>query len=144
MRHGRAREDQSPDYERELTGRGIEDVQENIRAAISRGASPGKVISSPLVRARQTAELVMAELESVREVDIWEELLPSGNPLTVALRLEALDEADAPVLVTHQPFAGELIDYLTGERVGMSTSAIAGISFNIAEQAGSLEWIISD
>ncbi|MBD3648444.1 MAG: histidine phosphatase family protein [Pseudomonadales bacterium] len=144
MRHGQAREDQFPDFDRELTDAGIADVCENVGVLVDRGLMPGKVIASPLVRARQTAGHVLEQLGLRQDMEIWEELVPSGNPLAVTRRLERLEETDNPLLVTHQPFASELIDWLTGERVGMSTAAIAEISFNPVEQVGDLECIIDD
>ena len=74
-----------------------------------------RVLSSPLVRAVQTAELVAAALSEARTVEVLVALAPDGNARDVeyALRAAAAQVGDgAVVLVGHEPAlsaVGELL-----------------------------------
>jgi phosphohistidine phosphatase len=92
-----------PDPERWLTEAGVERTRAAARGLRALGISPEVVLSSPYVRARQTADIAIQELnlstDALREVNA---LTPTGDPDDV---LAALAEHDAgAVLCTgHAP-----------------------------------------
>ena len=70
------------------------------------------LISSPLVRARQTAEILASRYPDAQRLE-WPELSPAGEAPQIAERLTKLP-ADATVaLVGHEPDLSELIAWLT-------------------------------
>ncbi len=71
LRHGTASDLASSDAERELTREGEEEAQIAGSALAELGVKPSHILSSPLARARQTAEIA-AQLSSPRRRRIAE------------------------------------------------------------------------
>ena len=73
--------------------------------------------SSPLVRARQTAEMVAKDLKARRQLELVEELSPGGDAVKLIKKLRALKPAPKNILlVGHEPDLSELISrFVTGK-----------------------------
>ena len=103
MRHGPA-EDQSAtgrDYDRKLTSSGR--TRTEIAAhELGRWERPKRVISSPLVRTVETAEVVMSALGLACELETREELAPGGDAIGLVSELAA-QAAKRVILIGHEP-----------------------------------------
>ena len=107
VRHAKA-EPGSPDELRALTTEG--QVQARRLAERLAGEHPSVVVSSPLLRARQTADAIARAADAPLRVD--DRLAPGA---TAAALLDVLDDADGTVVaVGHQPDCGEIAAALTG------------------------------
>ena len=110
-----------PDEARELTGKGrgqAEDLGERLAALPD---PPAIVLSSPLVRARQTAEAIAAATGAPLEID--GRLAPGATILHLR---EALTGRPGPVAtVGHQPDCSEIALAATGRDPGFSPAAMA-------------------
>jgi phosphohistidine phosphatase len=106
LRHGEAQAHARSDAERELTAHGREEVLKS--AAHLLGKPLTRIIASPYVRARQTAELVRQALGFSEPIAIAPWLTPESNPGQVLSRLDAYGSDDI-LLVSHQPLVGALI-----------------------------------
>jgi phosphohistidine phosphatase len=114
MRHGPA-DDTAPsgrDFHRALTPEGREIVARAARALRqARGDDPLHILSSPLHRARETADIVASLLASPPEVEIHDDLAADAElPLALVGTLRAAG-ADA-LLVGHQPILEDLVRLL--------------------------------
>ncbi|MEG5263148.1 phosphohistidine phosphatase SixA [Pseudomonas sp. JDS28PS106] len=109
LRHGEAQPKAASDPARELTAHGRDQVLHS--AARLRGAALVRIIASPYVRARQTAELVRQALDFARPVEIVDWLTPDSDPRGVLAQLDALD-GESVLLVSHQPLVGALVGLL--------------------------------
>ena len=110
-----------PDEARELTGKGRQQAQELGERLAARPEPPASVLSSPLVRARQTAEAIAAATGAPLEID---GRLAPGATLT-HLR-EAVAGRPGPVAtVGHQPDCSEIALAATGRDPGFSPGAMA-------------------
>ena len=91
------------DLHRHLTAQG----REQARALGDRmrwyDCAPTHVWSSPLVRAIQTAELVVAGLQATAAVEVVPALAPDGAVRDVVASLQALADDAAVLLVGHEP-----------------------------------------
>ena len=119
-RHGRAVGSVAGgDAARWLTDRGRAEIRQ-LAAELARRAVPlDCIVSSPLVRAVQTAELFAAALGFAGTLTIISALQPSGEAAAAALSLAA---AGAHVLaVSHEP----LVSTLAGELAGVASSGFA-------------------
>jgi phosphohistidine phosphatase len=74
--------------------------------------APSFVWHSPLVRARETAELLLNGLASEAALVETPGLLPEDDPLEIATRLETIATAINIALVGHQPHLGALLTQL--------------------------------
>ena len=103
MRHGPA-EDQAVtgrDFDRTLTPSGRSRT-ELAAHELGRWERPKRVISSPLVRTIETAEVVMAALGLTFELETREELAPGGD--AVGLLGELADQgAKRVIVIGHEP-----------------------------------------
>ncbi|HEV7558980.1 MAG TPA: phosphohistidine phosphatase SixA [Kofleriaceae bacterium] len=76
---------------------------------------PTRVWSSPLVRAVQTAELVVSGLHSATTIEILPSLAPSESPRGVVTAIHALPADALVVIVGHEPTLSELGALLVGD-----------------------------
>lgn len=103
LRHAIA-EDGRPgmkDWDRELTDEGREQATMVASALRALGVKPGIVLSSPLVRTRQTAEIVAPLLGS--GVDFVDVLQPGNSSLKDLEQVLHSYDADSVMLVGHEP-----------------------------------------
>ena len=134
MRHGEAEKRNSggSDEERALTERGRKEVLTTIQTLSRLGGRVDLVLCSPLVRARQSAEIACEVLSLRIEPLVEETLEPSATPYEFYSILAQRFRANHSSLlaVSHQPLVSSLISGLLGvedSRVSMPTSAVAGI-----------------
>ncbi len=99
-----------PDELRRLTLRGRDQARELGRRLARESVHPDAVLSSPLLRARETAEAVARELATDSEPD--DRLGPGCTP--EALRDAVRDRGETVVTVGHQPDCGRIAAALTG------------------------------
>jgi phosphohistidine phosphatase len=121
LRHGDAEDSEGkPDAERELTKKGERQARDAGRALKELGVEIDVCLTSPKVRARQTAELACKELGAKVEDD---ERLSGGDfdPLELAAgRGEVM-------MVGHEPDFSGAVALATGSRVKMKKGGIAAI-----------------
>src|SRR3954467_12211147 len=114
LRHGIAAEPGTAgitrDADRPLTADGEKKVGKIARAMKAMELSFDAIVSSPYVRARQTAELVAESLGSTERLQLSEHLTPEGE---VRALLESMNRAHARaenvLLVGHEPYLSDLI-----------------------------------
>ena len=103
-----------PDDLRPLTPAGREQARSLGAQLRSEGVRAGVVLTSPLLRARETGALIARELGA--DVSVQEALAPGATPDSVArvARQSVGAEAGAVVAVGHQPDCGRIAAALTG------------------------------
>lgn len=103
----------SRDADRPLTPKGKRRVRA-IAAALKRlGVKPDLILTSPYLRARQTAGIVAEMLRAKGRLKLCSHLIPSGGirHLIEFIR-QAEPEADALLLVGHEPYLSSLASLL--------------------------------
>lgn len=134
------------DFDRHLTPAGLALLERQARALRYLEADIQACYSSPLVRARQTAEQLAGPYGC--EVQTHEAL---GNApyLSGVAGLLAETEARSLLLVTHQPFVVQLTSWLlTGDSEVVShfgTASVACLRLHLLEPAprGELQWLLT-
>jgi phosphohistidine phosphatase len=122
LRHGEAA-DGSPDAERPLTERGEEQARAAGGALKALGVELDACLSSPKVRAADTARLACEQLAGV-EVTLEPAL--AGGPFDVEAL--ATPHGDHVLLVGHDPDFSMAIHRFTGAQVRMKKGAMAAVS----------------
>jgi phosphohistidine phosphatase len=120
LRHAEAA-DGSPDDERPLTERGIMQAQDAGRALEQLGVPIDVCLSSPKLRAMQTAQLACAAIG----VDVTGEPRLSGGPFDAHDLVAGLGDV---LLVGHDPSFSLTLHDLTGAQARMKKGGLAGIS----------------
>jgi len=100
------------DAERPLTARGIERTRLAARGLSRMLGDVTLVLTSPLARSRQTAELVTEILEPTQGVETFDGLAPDRAYRAILARLGECHSSDVVVLVGHEPQLGKLAGML--------------------------------
>jgi phosphohistidine phosphatase len=115
LRHGIAVEAGTPgfenDRERPLTAKGERRMQRSAKGMLALGLSYDLILSSPYLRARQTAEIVAQVLNTPEGVHLSDVLAPEGNPRQLIETVHS-DGRDDILLVGHEPYLSRLISTL--------------------------------
>lgn len=143
FRHGLAEPgtDRLPDHERALTAVGSERIERAVRVLKALDAVPAYLLTSPLVRARQTAEILAEGLGLTAQVR--PELAPGfGLPALEALVAD-LNDGDI-MLVGHEPDLSVTIGALTGGVVLMKKGGMARVDLvGYRPLRGALVWLLA-
>jgi phosphohistidine phosphatase len=146
LRHGRALPaDVAGDAARPLSPEGAEEVARLGARLRALDAGPTRAFASPLVRARQTAEIVCRACVPPREIESLPELAPDVEPATLVARLASeLERGDRALTVGHQPLLGEFVRLLTGESRGIRPATLVRIvcEIRIAPGSGRIETVL--
>ena len=121
LRHGEA-EDGSPDAERPLTEKGQRQSRAAGAALKKLGVKPDACLSSPKVRAADTAKLACEQLDGV-EVQLEPRL--AGGPIEPDALAAGL--GDHVLMVGHDPDFSMAVHSLTGAQVRMKKGGLAGV-----------------
>lgn len=110
-----------PEPERPLTAKGVQKSRQAALGLADLGVKPDVILTSPFVRAAQTAEIFAEALGIPQDkIRACEALKPAGNPADVlkdAVRLKAKEA----MCFGHAPHLDQMIAQLAGAR-GMFTS----------------------
>lgn len=149
IRHGVAAErgDEYPDdSKRPLTAEGISILRKEARALNVLGIGFDHIITSPLVRTRQTAEVFAEHLKARPSVSLSDALAPAGTPAAVMQELAKHMRRAHVALVGHEPGIGELAARLMGSRepLAFKKGAICRLDFEVfpPKGKGSLRWFL--
>jgi phosphohistidine phosphatase len=107
-------EDWPDDDKRPLTERGISRFKEVVQGLAAIDVAVDEIFTSPLVRAKQTAELLAAGLPGKATVKILDALAPGHTPASVLAQLSRTAKRRRLMLVGHEPDLGELAAHLIG------------------------------
>jgi phosphohistidine phosphatase len=140
LRHGEADWPNwdKPDNERPLTERGRKEMKCVAKFLDRLKFSADAILTSPLPRASQTAEIVAKRLGIELKTD---PALAHGFNVERLRRLLAKDDADCVMVVGHEPAFSEVIKELTGGEIKLSKAGVALLEVNRGCTSGKLLWL---
>jgi phosphohistidine phosphatase len=140
LRHGEADWPNwdKPDNERPLTERGRKEMKRVAKFLDRLKFTADAILTSPLPRASQTAEIVAKRLGIELKT---EPALAHGFSVERLRRLVAKAEADCVMVVGHEPAFSEVIKELTGGQVKLSKAGVALLEVNRGCTSGRLLWL---
>lgn len=148
LRHGDAIESPAlPDPDRPLSDLGIRQAESAARLLVALSITPEIILSSPLLRARQTAERVRSMIQS-GIVRVSEYLSPGSDPGGIIKELDQ-QTCESALLVSHQPFLGNLAARLLGVSAEIRIEIRKGslLALDIArplqDSAATLRWLLT-
>ena len=150
IRHGVAEErgDAWPDdAKRPLSEDGIERFQRSARGLARLDVWIDVVLTSPLVRARQTADIVASAFDPRPSIITIESLAPGGSYPSLVADLEKHGRKTRIALVGHEPGIGELGARLIGSRHSFEFKKGAVCRIDVDEippvGPGDLRWFLT-
>ena len=118
MRHGiavmRGATTMIDDAKRPLTPEGKQKMRDIASGLVRAGFEPDWIVSSPLVRAVESAEIVEEALSSKPPLDFCDALRPGGDPEELVTFLAKRSNRRRVLVVGHEPDLGELAARLIG------------------------------
>lgn len=152
LRHGDAGEPgeaKVKDGERPLTPKGIQRTKQLAEKLRQMEISFDAILSSPLVRAKETAEIIARELKFDGKVELTDSLTPSGNMENLVRQLTMLRPSPKNVLlVGHEPYLSGFISLLCTGGPGMGLEMKKGglcrleVEAPICGKCAALEWLL--
>ena len=150
IRHGIAEErgDGWPDdRKRPLTNAGLSRLRREASGLARLGAGFDVVLTSPLVRTRQTAEAIASQFDPRPPIVAVESLSPEGNYQAMLTDLEKQSRRSRIALVGHEPGIGEFAARLAGSRrpLVFKKGAVCRIDLEtlLPTGRGSLRWFLT-
>ncbi len=137
------------DYARTLTEDGRRKLRQVLAAAAEAHVMPSKLLSSPLVRTIQTAEIAAEVLHFKGEILQTPVLKPGATPGQVWEEIRLFRSEPSLLLVGHNPLMSDLAGYLMGSpnmQIDFKKGALMKIqlhSFPAAGPRGSLCWYLT-
>ena len=149
LRHGIAENARAgmTDADRALTTEGDEKLREVLRSARKAKAQPALILTSPLRRAVETAEIA-AEVLGMSEKPVRTDALAPGSwPQEIWREIQANRSAGSVLLAGHEPLLGQCVGYLLGcpsLEVDFKKGALARIDIDhfSGEPRGALKWLL--
>ncbi len=135
------------DTKRPLSEDGIARMRKAARGLSRIGLALDVVLTSSLVRAKQTAELVAAALNPKPPISVVDSLAPGGTYLEIVADLEKHARRKRIALVGHEPGIGEFAARLIGSRhsIEFRKGAVCRIDLDAIPPSspGDLRWLLT-
>ncbi len=152
LRHGKAHERSAkfqPDSKRPLTPDGIKAMRKVARGMRKLKLSFDLVLTSPYVRAAQTAQIA-AEVLGAKKVLLSESLIAEADGRELIAEInESYGRAENILLVGHEPYMSHLLSVLLtgkdGLEINLKKAGLAKISLNHLHhgKCARLEWLLT-
>jgi phosphohistidine phosphatase len=150
VRHGVAAErgEAYPDdTKRPLTAQGISRLRKEVKGLIALDVRFDQILTSPLLRARQTAEVLASGLSPKPPVAVSHALAPGGKYSALIDDLSRHARRSRIALVGHEPDLGALAARMAGSRrpIEFRKGAICRIDFEALPPTGPghLRWFLT-
>lgn len=136
------------DEDRPLTERGRERMQKASRGIRELIDQFDLILSSPLVRARQTAQIVAEQFDCEDKLEFTDLLLPSGLAVELRKELSRRRSVQNVLLVGHEPMLSEFVAFMVDARgaiLALKKGGMCCVEFNHDKsyERGELKWLLT-
>jgi phosphohistidine phosphatase len=153
IRHAIAVDEGTSDYEsdseRPLTDKGRKKMRQIAKSLRNLGVEFDLILSSPYVRARETAEILADVFKMKKKIVFSDNLIPMGNPELLITEVNEKYSVDSIALVGHEPHLSTLVGLLVAENAKIDvTLKKGGVCYLSAddlhhEHRATLEWLLT-
>jgi phosphohistidine phosphatase len=137
------------DSDRPLTDKGRKKMRQIAKGLRALGVEFDLILSSPYVRARETAEILSDVFKMKKEIAFSETLTPMADPDAVISEINETYSVDNLALVGHEPHLSSLVGLLTSENakldVTIKKGGVVRLSTDDLRQSrrAALEWVLT-
>jgi phosphohistidine phosphatase len=150
LRHGEAGNRMSvaeEDSERPLTPEGRIEMQKIAKSLKAVGLQTNKIYTSPLKRARETADIT-ARILKIPTLEEWDELKPDGSKAALYRKLARFEPNSRLILVGHEPYLSSMIGEIigtTGARLVLKKGGLGKLRITsfTPQISGELRWLLT-
>jgi len=135
------------DSERPLTPEGRTEMEKIAKSLKAIGLQTDRIYTSPLRRARETAEIAAKILE-IPTLEEWDELKPDGSKTGLYRKLARLGQNSRPILVGHEPYLTSMIGEIMGTtsaKIVLKKGGVAKVRITsfTPRVSGELRWLLT-
>jgi phosphohistidine phosphatase len=134
------------DTKRPLTERGMNRFRDAVKGLRRLDVAVDEIFTSPLVRAKQTAEILAAGLDGKPPIKVLDALAPGHAPASLMTQLARVAKRRRIALVGHEPDLGELAAHLigAGRALAFKKGGVCRIDLGslTSKRAASLTWFL--
>lgn len=134
------------DSKRPLTERGINRFKDAVKGLRRLDVVVDEIFTSPLVRARQTADILAAGLDGKPPIKVLDALAPGHTAASVMAQLARVAKRRRIALIGHEPDLGELAAHLigAGRALPFKKGGVCRIDLGslTSKHAASLTWFL--
>jgi phosphohistidine phosphatase len=136
------------DADRALTDEGIIRLRQVVQVAQAAGMKPDLVLSSPYLRAKQTAEVAHLLTGCEEPIVFSDALTPSGSSAGAWDEIRIHRGSDPLLVVSHDPLISSLLSFLLGTSSYVHSFKKAGLAklelhHLGARPGGELQWLLT-
>ncbi len=142
--------DYEQDSERPLTDKGRKKMRQIARGLRNLGVEFDLILSSPYVRARETAEILADVFKMKKKLAFSENLIPMADPQLLIPEINEKYSVDSVALVGHEPHLSTFVGLLTAENAKIDlTLKKGGVCYLTADDLhhddhrATLEWLLT-
>jgi phosphohistidine phosphatase len=149
IRHAIAVDEYEDDSQRPLTDKGKKKMRSIAKGLRALGVEFDLILSSPYVRAAETAEIVADVFKLKKEVKFSENLVPSGDPNLLIAEMNEKYTAGSVAIVGHEPFLTALIGLLVADNASVDITLKKGGVCSLSAddlhhtRKASMDWLLT-
>jgi phosphohistidine phosphatase len=153
IRHAIAVDRGTPEYEddsqRPLTDKGKKKMRQIAKGLQTLGVDFDLILSSPYVRAKETAEILAEVLKTKTAVAFSENLIPMGDPDLLIAEMNEKYNVNSIALVGHEPHLSTLISLLVSDSASLDMTLKKGGVCRLSaddlhhNRKAALEWLLT-
>jgi phosphohistidine phosphatase len=149
IRHAIAVDEYEEDSQRPLSDKGKKKMRQIAKGLRILGVDFDLILSSPYVRAKETAEILMEVFKIKQDVQFSENLVPMGDPDLLISEINEKYNATSIALVGHEPFLSALVGLLISENTNVDLSFKKGGVCRLSAddlhhtRQATLEWLLT-
>jgi phosphohistidine phosphatase len=153
IRHAIAVDEGTPEYaddsQRPLTDKGKKKMRQIAKGLHALGVEFDLILSSPYVRATETAEIVADVFKMKKEIQFSDNLVPMGDPELLIAEMNEKYTASSIAFIGHEPFLSALIGLLVSESANIDMTIKKGGVCRLSAddlhhtRKATLEWLLT-
>jgi len=153
IRHAIAIDEGTPEYdndsERPLSDKGKKKMRQIARGLRALGVDFDLILSSPYLRAKETAEILAEVSRTKADVAFSENLIPMGDPDLLISEMNEKYSANSIALIGHEPHLSSLISLLVSDNASLDITLKKGGVCRLSAddlhhtRKATLEWLIT-
>ena len=153
IRHAIAVDEGTPEYAddslRPLTDKGKKKMRQIAKGLRALGVEFDLILSSPYIRATETAEIVADVFKMKKEIQFSDNLVPMGDPELLIAEMNEKYTVSSIAFIGHEPFLSALIGLLVSESVNIDMTIKKGGVCRLSAddlhhtRKATLEWLLT-
>ncbi|AWR96978.1 phosphohistidine phosphatase SixA [Acidianus sulfidivorans JP7] len=146
VRHGDSEPkiDGKDDKDRKLVKKGVKQMRRIAEFIDEMEYNIDRIITSPYIRAYQSAEAILDELGiDDKKIETMDELSPDKDPSAFIEKMKEFTDESTILIVGHEPYLSNYIKAITGGNVEIKKGGMAVVEYDLTQNKGELKLLLT-